>query len=124
MTSDTIYIHGLQLQTIIGCLPYEKESPQTLIIDVDMIKDLQKAAQKDDIRETTNYADVIEQIQYLVHQSRFELIESLAEYLAQLLLKKYPIDQVTIKIQKPEAISNIPNVGIIITRSSNTYNPL
>ena len=118
MTPDTIYIHGLKLQTIIGCLPHEKEKPQTLIIDVELVKDLQKAAKTDDIKQTINYADVIEKIQYFIHSSRFELIESLAEHIAQLLLKEYPSDQVTIKIQKPEAIANVPQVGIIITRMS------
>ncbi len=116
MITDKIYIHGLKLQTIIGCLPEEKKQAQTLIIDVDMIKDLQKAAQTDDIKQTINYANVIEQIQQFIERSRFELLETLAEHLAQFLLKEYSIQEITLKIQKPEAIQNVPHVGVIITR--------
>jgi dihydroneopterin aldolase len=118
MIPDTIYIHSIKLPALIGCLPHEKKSPQTLIIDIDIIKDLKKAAQTDDIKHTINYANIVEEIQRFVQQSHFELIETLAEHLAQLLLTKYPIESVTLKIQKPEAIANVPNIGVIISRAN------
>ena len=116
MTQDIIFIHGLKLQTIIGCLPWEKEAPQTVIIDVDMVTDCLPAAKSDDIKHSVDYAQVTECIREYLNKKQHQLVETLAENLAQLLLKQFFIHQVTIKINKPAAIPDATAVGVVINR--------
>ncbi len=114
--SDIIFIYGLQVETIIGCFDHEKTKTQPLIFDIEMKKDFRMAAEKDDVTLTVNYAEVADEIRAFVENTCVELLETLAERLAQQLFKTFPVTEVMIKIQKPEAIPGLPNVGIIITR--------
>lgn len=118
MPNDIIFVHGLKLQTIIGCLPWEKQNLQTIIIDVDMQRDTDKIIANDDIKHTVDYAEVVECIKAHLKEHRYNLVETLAEQLANLLLKSFPlIAQLTLKISKPEAIAQAQSAGVIIRRT-------
>lgn len=114
--NDTIFIHGLRVDTIIGCLPHEKTKAQTLIIDVEMRKDFSKVIETDDVQFTVDYAEVAETTRAFVENTHVEMIEKLAALMADMILNTFSISEVTIKIQKPDAIKNLPMVGVIITR--------
>jgi dihydroneopterin aldolase len=117
MSTDIIFIHGLKLQTIIGCLPWEKETLQTVIIDVDLHTDYSAAAKNDDIRQSIDYTQVADCIKKYLSESRHELVEALAENLAQLLLSTFPVIQITLKINKQGAIVDAREVGVVIFRT-------
>ncbi len=114
---DHLFINGLRLSTIIGCLPAEQQRPQPIIIDVLLQTDCQAAALTDNIQHTINYAEVAECITTHVDQHHYQLVETLAEKLAELLLKKFSVSQVTLKISKPNAISYADSAGVQIVRN-------
>jgi len=113
---DQIFITGLSVSAIIGCLPAEQEEEQSIIIDVVMEADCRTAAKSDDIMHAVNYAVVAECIREHIKNHRYKLVENLAEKLANLLLDQFPIKQVTLKIGKPAAIKLAEMAGVQIVR--------
>ena len=116
--SDMVFIRELECSLIIGCFPHEKTKPQKIIIDVEMYKSLEAAAEKDDVTLTVDYADAVKKIQQFAQELKVELLETLAEKLAAFLIQEYSLEKIKIQIQKPEAIPGVPGVGIKISRKN------
>jgi len=115
---NTIYIHGLQLQTIIGIYDWEQAAKQPIILDIDIGTSFQKAIQSDDINHCINYADVAKRVIAIADKHQFKLVESFAEYIADTILSEYQADWVRIKLDKPQAIAEAQSIGIIIERKN------
>ena len=88
---DKIFLNDLKIDTIIGIYDWERETLQTLRFDFEMDWDIRKAAASDDITNTLDYGAVANVVVEFVSNSRYLLIESLAEEVAQLLLKTFAI---------------------------------
>lgn len=118
MNSDIIFIKQLRVSAIIGIYDWERESPQPLIFDVEMSTDIKKSASTDSIDDTICYKTVADNITDLTKQNKFELLESLAEEICQLILAKYQgVIEIKLSINKPNAVENTQTVGICIQRS-------
>lgn len=113
---NQIFITGLKLSAIIGCLPEEQKNPQPLLIDIVMSVEDFSAAKTDDIKHTIDYAVIAEMVTEHVKNHHYKLVETLAEKLTELLLKKFAITQVMIKVGKPQALSLAENAGVQIVR--------
>ena len=114
---DKVYISQLHVETIIGVYDFEKESKQSLYFDVEMLTDIRAAAKSDDINLAVDYAKVSEDIIAHTTAKPVELLETLVEQLAALILAKYNVSQVTIKVSKPAAVAAAQTVGVEITRA-------
>jgi dihydroneopterin aldolase len=113
---DIIFLGGLEATTIIGIYDWERETKQTIVLDIEMAFDISKAAKTDDIEHTLDYKAVSERIVSFVEQSKFFLVEKLIEEIASLLLTEFTIPWVKITLNKRGAISRARDVGIIIER--------
>lgn len=114
---DIIFIESLRVDTVIGVYDWEKKFEQPLFFDVEMQTDIHASAQKDDIDLTVNYKTVCDEITDLVKQSRYELLETLAEDICQHILKNHlGVQQLTLSIKKPQAVTQAENVGLKIIR--------
>lgn len=113
---DIIFLGGLQVQTIIGIYEWERETKQTIILDIEMAYDIRKAAQSDDIEDTLDYKTLSKRILSFVEQSEFFLVEKLAEEICQVILKDFNTPWVKLTLNKKGAISGANDVGIIIER--------
>ena len=80
--------------------------------------DVRRAAASDHIADTLNYKAVAKSIITFVGGSRFQLVETLTEKVAQLLLDEFPILWVRVKVNKKGAIRGATDVGVIIERSA------
>jgi len=107
----------LKVACIIGTLPRERRKKQPVMIDLAFPADIRKAARRDDLRDAINYKKLAEHISDFVSQSRFYLIETLAERLAKRLLADFPLRKITLRISKPNALPAAKNVSIQITRT-------
>jgi dihydroneopterin aldolase len=114
---DKIIIRQLQIDALIGIHDWEKQNRQPVIIDFDLFFDCTDAAASDDIKDALDYFVICEEVTRFVKSSRFELIERLAEELAQLILAKFPCDEIKLTLLKPNAVANAQSVGIEISRS-------
>ncbi len=113
---DKVFIQGLAIQTTIGFYAWEKEIKQTLVIDLSMAWDTAKAAENDELAKTLDYAEISEKIAEFANQNPVDLIETLAERLAQFLISHYHIPWLKLKIGKPGAVHNAQTVGVEIER--------
>lgn len=114
--ADKIFIHGLQISCIIGTLPRERKTKQPLLIDLEFPAPIRKAAKRDDLKDALNYQKIAERTKSFVSQSRFYLIETLAERLSQSLLREFKLKGLLLRISKPRALRNAKNIGVEIFR--------
>ena len=114
--ADKIFIRGLEVRCIIGTLPRERTKRQKIVIDLEFAASIKKAARRDDLRDALNYKKIADRATAFTAKSRFYLIETLAERLAQALLLEFKLKDIFLRVSKPSAIRNARNVGLEIRR--------
>ncbi|MCH9644193.1 MAG: dihydroneopterin aldolase [Gammaproteobacteria bacterium] len=116
--TDRISIQQLKHPVHIGLTDDERQTPQQLIFDLSFAVDAHPAAINDDIECTVNYAAVCQAIVQYCDQTDFKLIETLADKLAEYLIKEFHLQQLRLTInKKPFDLPNIENVSIHIERA-------
>ena len=113
---DLIYIKDLRLQTIIGIFGWEREVRQEVSIDLEMTFDCKRAAKTDAIEDTIDYKKITKGIIKFVEKSEFQLQETLAEGIADLVKNQYKVDSLKLRVSKPGALRHAEDVGVIIHR--------
>lgn len=113
---DIIFLHGLKVDCVIGVWDWERRIRQPVIIDLDLGFDIRRAAASDAIDDTLNYKAVAKRLQDFVGNSQFQLVETLAEQIAAILLKEFSLEWVRVRINKRGAVSGARDVGVIIER--------
>ena len=113
---DKIFIRKLALRCIIGIYPEERREKQDIVINVEMHSDLRKAGRSDDLNDTVDYKAIKKAILKLVETSAFQLIESLAENIADIALANDKVQQVVVSIDKPGALRFAKSSAVEITR--------
>ncbi len=115
---DIIFLGGLQIETIIGIYDWERETKQTVILDIEMAFDIQKAAETDNIEYTLDYKAVSKRIIAFVEASNFFLVEKLTVEIADIILNEFNVPWVKITLNKKGAIRGASDVGIVIERGA------
>ena len=115
---DIIFLRQLQIDTVIGIHDWEREIRQPLVLDLEMASDIRLAAQTDSITDALDYQAVAERITDFVRNSSFQLVETLAEACAQIVLQEFGVRWLRLTVNKPDAIDNAQSVGVIIERGS------
>lgn len=113
---DTIFIEGLEVDTVIGAYDWEREIRQCLRLDLSMGWNVGAPARDDQLSLALDYAVVSQRVQAFATQSRFVLVETFAERLAQLLLQEFGMPWVRLKVSKPGAVPAANAVGVEIER--------
>ncbi len=113
---DIVYIRGLRIDTVIGIFDWEREHRQPVELDLDMATDIRPAAAADDIALTLSYKEVSERLIEFVEASQFQLVETLAEECAALLMSEFSLPWLRLRLGKPQAVNRARDVGIIIER--------
>lgn len=119
---DVIHIRRLEIFANHGVIPEENTLGQKFIISADLYKDLRAAGKTDNLKETIHYGRAAVLIKQISEKSVFQLIEKLAEEIADALLKNFPLEKVKIVIEKPWAPVRLPldTVAVEIERSWHT----
>lgn len=118
---DIVFIEGLNVQTTIGYYEWEKKIKQLLVFDLQMGTNIRAAASGDELAKTLNYAEVSTLIDEFANANPVDLIETLAERLAQHLIHTFGISWLKLKISKPTAVNEADAVGVIIERNAQDY---
>jgi dihydroneopterin aldolase len=114
---DTIFIHALKTEAIIGIFDWERQVKQTVVLDIEMSADIRKAARSDSIDDTLNYKGVAKRVLAFVAASQYHLVETLSEQIAMLILDEFQVASVRIVLSKPGAVRNSRDVGIKLERN-------
>jgi dihydroneopterin aldolase/D-erythro-7,8-dihydroneopterin triphosphate epimerase len=117
---DRIHIRDLALRCIIGLYPEEREKQQDILINVTLETDLRAAGKSDDLNDTVDYKSIKLNILDFVENSSFNLIESLAEGIAEICLRDSKVQSATVTIDKPGALRFCKSVAVEVTRTRKT----
>ena len=113
---DTVFIEGLQVDTIIGAYDWERGIVQCLRLDLTFAWDNRPAAAGDDLTLALDYAKVAAHIETFARASSFELVETFAERLAAALMTQFGIVWLRLRVTKPGAVAAAAGVGVEIER--------
>lgn len=119
---DSIIIEQLEVQTVIGCLAWERQILQPLFIDLMIDVDLNQASLSDKLEHTLNYAEICTLSSEVIQQAQPELIEHAAYLVLKCLFDTFPsIEKISIHIRKPAIIAQAQSVGIRLVRERHDF---
>ncbi|MBT3277262.1 MAG: dihydroneopterin aldolase [Candidatus Thioglobus sp.] len=116
---DIVFIQGLKIDCVIGIYDWEREIRQDMTLDIEMGFDIFPASQTDHIDQTLDYKAVSKRLIEFVKNSEFQLVETLAEEICQIILNEFKVEQVKLTLNKGRAVTGAQGVGVIINRYKN-----
>jgi dihydroneopterin aldolase len=116
MALDIVFIEDLRIDTIIGIYDWEREVKQTIALDIEMAADNVKPASSENIADALNYKAVSKRMIAFTEESRFQLVETLAEHLVEIILNEFNVPWCRLKLSKLGAVTGSRAVGVIIER--------
>jgi dihydroneopterin aldolase len=115
---DIIFLRDLRIDTLIGIYDWERRVKQTISLDLEMATDIRKAAATDAIDDTLNYKAVAKRLIAFVEASEFQLVETLAERVSEIVLTEFNVPWVRLTLNKTGAVRGARDVGVIIERGA------
>ncbi|MDD2709514.1 MAG: dihydroneopterin aldolase [Verrucomicrobiae bacterium] len=113
---DRIHICDLRLRTFIGIHPRERQKKQPILVNIVLHAGLRKAGKSDDFRDAVDYQAVAARIRQIVEKFRFNLLEALAERIAETCLEFEDVRQADVRVDKPGALRHARSAGVKISR--------
>ncbi len=122
---DTITLTGLRANAFHGVFDSERRDGQVFVIDVVAHLDLAAAGRSDDLEQTVHYGVLAEEVVAAVESDPVDLIETVAERVAAVVLSHSAVKVAVVTIHKPNAPITIPfdDVAVTITRAAPTAAP-
>ena len=117
---DTIRLRGLKAEGIVGVHDWERRQPRPIVVDLELATDAARAAKKDALKDALDYAAVAQAVMQVVATSEFQLIETLAERLAEKLQKDFGVAWLRLELHKPGAVPGAQDVSVSIERGKKT----
>ena len=115
---DQIVLTGLRATAFHGVFENERRDGQVFVIDVTVHLDFAAAAAGDDLGQTIHYGELAEEVVSAVERDPVDLIETVAERIARVVLAHRAAQLVTVTVHKPSAPITVPfdDVAVTITR--------
>lgn len=113
---DRVFINDLEIETVVGIYDWEREIRQKIILNLEMAADARRAALTDSIDDTLNYKAVAKRLIGFVEASSFQLVETLAQRCAEIVLDEFDVAWLRLRLDKPGAVRGSKSVGVIIER--------
>ncbi|MBI3186929.1 MAG: dihydroneopterin aldolase [Gammaproteobacteria bacterium] len=114
---DIVFIRDLRIETVIGVYDWEREIRQTVSIDLEMGTDIRPAAVSDLIQDALDYKSVAKRLIQFVGESEFQLVETLAQRCADIILNEFQVPWLRLRLSKPGAVTGSQDVGVLIERT-------
>ncbi len=118
---DIVYVRDLRLDARIGIYEWEKRILQKIRIDLEMAWDNRIPAASDNIKDTLNYKTAAKRVMQLVESAHYELVERLAETIAETLMQELHMPWIQVTVGKPGAVRGSSEVGVKIERGNRQW---
>jgi dihydroneopterin aldolase len=115
---DTITVNELRVDTVVGIWDWERQITQKVSIDLELAADVRRAAESDSIDATLDYRAVAKRVSGFVADSRYQLIEAMAEGIADVITSEFSVPWVKVVVRKPGAVRGSKDVGVCIERGA------
>ncbi len=113
---DRIIISDLLVRCIIGVRDDERRYRQDVLINITLSADLRKAGTSDRLEDSLDYRAVTKEVIAMAENSKFFLVEALAEAVAAVCLRHRSVLEAVVRVEKPGALRFARSVGVEITR--------
>jgi len=114
-----VFVHELMLNANIGVYHHEKLATQRIRINLDLaVREGDMAVVDDDISNVVCYEDVVSRIRALVDSGHVNLVETLAERIAELCLNDRRVRVARVRVEKLDVFPDATSVGVEIERFS------
>lgn len=114
MSTDSITLTGLRITAHHGVFDFEREDGQEFVIDVTVWLDFRAAAAADDLARTIHYGELAGEVADAVRRDPVDLIETLAERIAEVVLDHEAAERVRVTVHKPQAPIEIPFADVSV----------
>jgi dihydroneopterin aldolase len=118
LSTDVVYLKDLRIETVIGIYDWERQIKQTIVLDIEMASDIAAAAATDNIEDALNYKSIAKRLIEFVGTSEFQLVETLAERIAQIIITEFGVPWLKLQVNKQGALRGARDVGVIIERTA------
>jgi len=115
---DIVFVRELRFKTVIGCWDWERKIEQEVSIDLDMGWDTRQAAESEDLQHALDYKAVSKRVMAVVRERQFELVETAANAVADLIMKEFSVPWIRVAFSKPRAVTGSAAVGVVVERGS------
>lgn len=118
MTEDRITISDLKVATHIGVGAEERAQQQAVLVSLELVTDLRRAAASDALDDTVDYDQLTTSVAELVRASETKLLEHLADKIASHVCTSTKVDRVTVEVTKesPPVAEDVGPISVRITR--------
>ena len=113
---DTVYVRELRTDTVIGVYDWERDIRQTVVLDLELASNNRLAAGSDQIQDAVDYAAISTRVLAFIEASEYQLIETLAEQVAALIMHEFCVPWLRLQLSKPGAVPQARDVGVQIER--------
>ena len=117
---DRVFIKGLLVETVIGVYEWERAVRQSILLDLEMATDAWSVSIEDQLDKAIDYAAVAKRLKALVSAAECQLIETLAERVAECVLSEFGVSWIKVTLSKLGALPGAKEVGVVIVRSSDS----
>lgn len=113
---DSIFIHDLRIETLVGIYAWERKVPQTLQFDIEVTLPSSRACETDDFRDTIDYSAVVAHVREQLAQKHFSLLEAMADHLARSILERFGAPWISLAVAKLEPVRGVKRLGVRVER--------
>lgn len=118
---DRIYVEDLRVKGTIGIFDWEKKIKQEISLSYEIDHDNLSASKEDKIEATTDYKTITKKIIAFIEDNKFELVETFAEKIAEMVITDFDVNWIKLRVSKPGALRFSKDVGVIIERTASDY---
>jgi dihydroneopterin aldolase len=115
---DIIFIRDFRLNIKVGMYEWERIAPQTVQLDIEIGIPGTHASHSDAIGDTIDYAKVVQRIEESLRDNKIQLLEKLAEHIAQLVMGEFNAPWVKVSVTKLAALKNVKQLGVTVERGT------
>jgi 7,8-dihydroneopterin aldolase/epimerase/oxygenase len=115
---DIIFLKEMTVESHIGVHAWEQLLPQKIMLDIEMAMPSSLSCKSDEIKDTVNYAEVVEFVEETLQKQSFQLIEALGEKLANGIMERFHVAWIRITVTKPAIIPKVKSIGVTLERGT------